>query len=134
MESILLPPSDVSAAVERLSALAQTSRLNIFRLLVRAGHEGMRAGDIADRLAIPANTLSNHLRILTEAGLLNVRPVARERIYTVQFDAMRALIAYLLEDCCQGSPEICAPLTDLLAQSSCCPPGGGAQTKKGSCS
>jgi DNA-binding transcriptional ArsR family regulator len=82
----------------------------------------MRASDIADRLAIPANTLSTHLRILTDAELLSVKAVSRERVYAVRFDAMRALIAYLLEDCCQGSPEICAPLAELLAQPSCCSP------------
>lgn len=109
-------------AVTSLSALAQSSRLHVFRLLVRAGPEGMRASDIADRLAIPANTLSTHLRILADAGLLAVRAVSRERLYSVRFDAMRELIAYLLEDCCQGSPEICAPLADLLAQPSCCGP------------
>jgi len=112
----------VFSAVERLSALAQSSRLNVFRLLVRAGHEGMRASDIADRLDIPPNTLSTHLRILTDAELLSVRPVSRERFYTVRFDAMRELIAYLLEDCCQGDPEICSPLADLLAQPACCGP------------
>jgi DNA-binding transcriptional ArsR family regulator len=122
MESVLdLQPADVPA-VDRLSALAQASRLNVFRLLVRAGHEGMRASDIADRLAIPPATLSTHLRILTDAGLLTLRAVSRERFYSVRFDAMRELIAYLLEDCCQGSPEICAPLADLLAQPACCGP------------
>jgi DNA-binding transcriptional ArsR family regulator len=122
MESLAQPISPLSAAVERLSALAQTSRLNVFRLLVRAGHEGMRASDIADRLAIPANTLSTHLRILTDAELLSVKAASRERVYAVRFDAMRTLIAYLLEDCCQGSPEICAPLAELLAQPACCSP------------
>lgn len=122
MESLVQPAAALNAAVGRLSALAQTSRLNVFRLLVRAGHEGMRASDIADRLAIPANTLSTHLRILTDAELLSVKAASRERVYAVRFDAMRALIAYLLEDCCQGSPEICAPLAELLAQPSCCSP------------
>jgi len=122
MESITAPAPPLVAAVSCLSALAQTSRLNVFRLLVRAGHEGMRASDIADRLAIPANTLSTHLRILTDAELLSVKAASRERVYAVRFDAMRALIAYLLEDCCQGSPEICAPLADLLAQPACCGP------------
>ena len=122
MESVIeLAPPQISA-VDRLSALAQTSRLSVFRLLVRAGHDGMRASDIADRLAIPPATLSTHLRILTDADLLSLRAVSRERFYAVQFDAMRELIAYLLEDCCQGNPEICSPLADLLAQPSCCGP------------
>ena len=127
MESIIEHPTapDLAAAVARLSALAQMSRLNVFRLLVRVGPDGMRAGDIADRLAIPANTLSTHLRILSDAGLIAVRPVARERFYAVRFEAMRQMIAYLLEDCCQGSPEICAPLADLLKEPSCCGPTQG---------
>ncbi|BCW87524.1 hypothetical protein sos41_06540 [Alphaproteobacteria bacterium SO-S41] len=117
--------ADTSAhAVEVLSALAQVSRLTVFRLLVKAGPGGMRASDIAAALEIPANTLSTHLRILTAAGLLTVRAAARERIYAVQFDAMRELVAYLLEDCCQGSPEVCTPLADLLAKPSCCGPEG----------
>ena len=110
------------SAVDRLSALAQQSRLNVFRLLVRAGGGGMRASDIAEELAMPANTLSTHLRILTDADLLQVRPASRERIYSARFDALRDVIAYLLEDCCQGSPEICSPIADLLAQSTCCSP------------
>lgn len=122
MESILALPPAEAFAVEGLAALAQASRLNVFRLLVRAGHGGMRAGDIADRLAIPSATLSTHLRILTDAGLLTMRAASRERIYSVRFETMRELIAYLLEDCCQGSPEICAPLADLLAQPACCGP------------
>lgn len=116
-----LETSPVStAAIDRLSALAQPSRLNVFRLLVRAGQDGLRASEIADRLAIPANTLSTHLRILADSGLLAVRQVSRERFYSVRFDAMRELIAYLLEDCCQGRPEICEPLSDLLAKPACC--------------
>ena len=67
------------SAVERLSALAQPSRLNVFRLLVKAGANGLRASDIAGQLGIPANTLSTHLRILTAAGLLSVRVASRER-------------------------------------------------------
>ena len=122
MESTTTHAPALTSAVDRLSALAQASRLHVFRLLVRVGPDGMRASDIADRLAIPANTLSTHLRILTDADLLTVRAVSRERFYAVRFDAMRDLIAYLLEDCCQGSPEICAPLADLLAQPSCCGP------------
>lgn len=108
-------------AIGRLSALAQSSRLNVFRLLVRSGPEGLRASEISDRLAVPANTMSTHLRILTESGLLAVRQVSRERIYAVRFDAMQDLIAFLLEDCCQGRPEICEPLAGILAQPACCP-------------
>lgn len=117
LEADLLP---AEAAVSRLSALAQASRLNVFRLLVKAGPEGMRASDIAAALNIPANTLSTHLRILADAGLISMRAASRERIYAARFGAMRELIAYLLEDCCQGSPEIYVPLADVLAQAKCC--------------
>lgn len=120
-EISLVPAS--GSAVDRLSALAQTSRLNIFRLLVRVGPKGLRASDIAERLAIPPATLSTHLRILTDAGLLTLRAISRERVYAVRFEAMRELVAYLLEDCCQGSAEVCTPLAGILtAQAACCAP------------
>lgn len=118
-EITLTPASTVT--VDRLSALAQASRLNIFRLLVRVGPDGMRASDIAARLAIPPATLSTHLRILTDAGLLSLRAVSRERLYAVRFGAMRELIAYLLEDCGQGSAEVCTPLASIVtSQAACC--------------
>lgn len=123
MESQIALVAAPASAVDRLSALAQTSRLNVFRLLVRIGPEGLRASDIAARLAIPPATLSTHLRILTDAGLLNLKAASRERVYAVRFEAMRELIAYLLEDCCQGSAEVCTPLAGLLAsQAACCGP------------
>lgn len=123
MESqIALVPAS-APAVDRLSALAQASRLNIFRLLVRVGPEGLRASDIATQLAIPPATLSTHLRVLTDAGLLSLKAVSRERVYAVRFEAMRELVAYLLEDCCQGSAEVCTPLAGLLTtQAACCGP------------
>ncbi len=117
LEADLLP---ADAAVSRLSALAQKSRLAVFRLLVTAGPEGMRASDIAEELGIPANTLSTHLRILTDSGLLSLRAVSRERNYAVRFDAMRDLIGFLLEDCCKRSPDVCVPLSGALAKSNCC--------------
>lgn len=122
MESqIALVPAPASA-VDRLSALAQPSRLNIFRLLVRIGPNGLRASDIAERLAIPPATLSTHLRILTDADLLSLKAVSRERVYAVRFEAMRELIAYLLEDCCQGSAEVCTPLAGIVTSAACCGP------------
>ena len=134
MESnITLVPAPADT-VDRLSALAQPSRLNIFRLLVRIGPEGLRASDIASRLVIPPATLSTHLRILTDAGLLSLRAVSRERFYAVRFEAMRDLIAYLLEDCCQGSAEVCTPLTGILtsqsitSQAACCGPAPKEKT------
>ena len=110
---------EMETAIVRLSALAQDSRLQIFRLLVQAGPNGMAAGEIAKALAIPANTLSSHLSILANSDLVQARRVSRSRIYAAQYDAMRELLAFLLEDCCQGKPEMCAPLFQLAA---CCPP------------
>lgn len=107
------------AAVARLSALAQATRLAAFRLLVRSGHEGLPAGEIARALDIPANTASAHLAILAHAGLIGARREGRSIIYTAGFAAMTDLVLFLTEDCCQGQPEICAPLADA-ARRACC--------------
>ena len=112
---------DENASIAALLALAQPTRLRVFKNLVRQGAEGLPAGEIAAQACVPHNTMSTHLRILTESGLLAVRQVSRERIYAVRFDAMQDLIAFLLEDCCQGRPEICEPLAGILAQPACCP-------------
>ena len=98
-----------------LSALAQDSRLQIFRLLVQAGPNGLAAGEIARRLGIPAHTLSTHLNILAHSGLVRARRASRSRIYAAQYDAFPQLLTFLLEDCCQGRPAVCAPLFDLAA-------------------
>jgi DNA-binding transcriptional ArsR family regulator len=97
-------------AIKRLSALAQEARLDVFRLLVKAGPEGMAAGDIARRLGVPANTLSAQLLVLSNAGLVRARRDGRSIIYAIQFDAMRDLLVFLTEDCCGGRAEMCAPL------------------------
>jgi len=94
-------------AVEALSSLAQETRLQIFRALVRAGAEGMAAGRIAETLGVPKATLSFHLAHLTRSGLLDSQRRGRSIIYAVRFDGVRALLDYLMEDCCQGSPEVC---------------------------
>lgn len=113
---------ELTDAIERLGALAQKSRLEVFRLLVRAGNEGMPAGDIARALDVPANTMSTHLAILAQAGLVTSRREGRSIIYAVQFDGVRDLLAYLMEDCCRGRPEICAPLAAVAAKAAaCCP-------------
>jgi DNA-binding transcriptional ArsR family regulator len=107
-------------AVKRLSALAQDSRLAVFRLLVRAGRDGVAAGDIARTLDITPNTLSAQLTILTNAGLVTNRREGRSIIYTAGFDQMSALLLYLMEDCCQGHPEVCAPLAAAAGRVACC--------------
>ncbi len=92
-----------SDALAALAALAQDTRLSVFRLLVQAGGDGMAAGDIAARLDLPAATLSFHLNQLRHAGLLTMRRDGRSLIYTAEYAAMNALLAYLTENCCQGS-------------------------------
>ena len=112
---------EIKQATSALSALAQENRLSAFRLLVRAGSPGLPAGDIAEALAIPHNTLSTHLAVLTRAGLLRSRREGRSIIYSVDFDGTRALLAFLIEDCCQGAPEICSPALDSVLPD-CCEP------------
>jgi DNA-binding transcriptional ArsR family regulator len=110
---------EVETATDALSALAQESRLKVFRLLVRAGASGMAAGDIARTLGIPHNTLSSHLAILTRSKLAASRKQARSIIYAVDLQGTRALLSFLVEDCCGGRPEACAPLLDH-ALAECC--------------
>lgn len=94
-------------AITALSALAQDTRLAIFRLLVQAGEAGLAAGSIAEALAIPASSLSFHLKELSHAGLASARQEGRYVIYSAHFDTMHGLIAYLTENCCGGAP--CLP-------------------------
>ncbi|MFC5051729.1 ArsR/SmtB family transcription factor [Rubritalea spongiae] len=96
-------------AVLKLGALSQESRLEIFRLLVRQGEEGLCAGEIAERMKIQPNTLSFHLKELTSSGLIQSKRQGRSIIYSLEVDGMRDLIQFLTEDCCQGRPELCAP-------------------------
>ncbi|UIJ46116.1 metalloregulator ArsR/SmtB family transcription factor [Sphingomonas cannabina] len=108
-------------AVEALSALAHAHRLAVFRLLVRAGDEGLPAGEIAHEVGVVPSTLSSHLTILAHAGLVRSRRDGRSVIYSADLDGMRALLGFLLADCCGGRPEICAPLVELLGAPACVP-------------
>jgi len=98
-----------SNALEALSALAHPTRLAVFRALVTAGPGGLPAGDLARIADVPASTLSSHLAKLEHAGLVSARRQSRHIFYAAQFEAARRLIAFLMEDCCAGHPEICAP-------------------------
>jgi ArsR family transcriptional regulator len=93
-----------------LAALAQENRLDVFRLLVAAGPEGMPAGSVASALKLAPNTLTFHFDRLREAGLVTVRREGRSMIYAARFDRMNALLGYLTENCCQGRAEQCAPV------------------------
>ncbi len=106
-------------AVAALSALAHPGRLAVFRLLVKAGPEGLAAGRIAEATGSLSNTLSANLNILTQAGLTRSRRDGRQIIYTADFDVMRGLLTFLMEDCCQGEPAICGPLAGVLAGADC---------------
>jgi DNA-binding transcriptional ArsR family regulator len=108
-------------AIRRLSALAQDGRLEVFRLLVKAGPEGMAAGEIARACEVQPNTLSAQLLVLSNAQLVRARREGRSIIYSVNFDSMRDLLVYLTEDCCGGRAEICAPLA--VFASGCKPAG-----------
>jgi DNA-binding transcriptional ArsR family regulator len=105
-------------AVKGLSALAQDARLCVFRLLVKAGPDGMAAGEIARALDTAPNTLSAQLLILSNAGLIRARRDGRSIIYAVDFEAMSALLVFLTEDCCGGRSEICVPLAAIAQR--CC--------------
>lgn len=107
-------------AIKRLSALAQEGRLAVFRLLVKAGPDGIAAGEIAQTLGLPPNTLSAQLAILANAGLAASRRSGRSIIYSARFEGMAELLAYLMDDCCQGKPEICLPLAGTEKQPGCC--------------
>jgi ArsR family transcriptional regulator, arsenate/arsenite/antimonite-responsive transcriptional repressor len=107
-------------AVAALSALAHPGRLEVFRLLVRAGPEGIAAGEIARATGSLANTLSANLNVLAGAGLVTSRREGRSIIYAAGFERMRELLAFLMEDCCGGNPEICAPLAAIAERAACC--------------
>ncbi len=100
----------IELAVEELAALAQESRLSIFRLLVQAGEEGMAAGVLGEKLGIPPATLSFHLKTLTHAKLIKPRTEGRFVIYSANFTEMNKLIDYLTEHCCAGDATQCAPI------------------------
>lgn len=111
---------EITLAVTALSALAHAGRLAVFRMLVQAGREGVPAGEIARRLGVPANTLSANLGVLSHAGLIEGRREGRSIRYTAAYGRMAALLGYLVRDCCDGAPEICAPLATIMANAACC--------------
>lgn len=99
---------NIKSAVLQLSSIAQEARLEIFRLLVQTGLEGMPAGSIGETLEIPASTLSFHLKELSHAGLINSRQVSRFIYYSANYETMNGLLAYLTENCCAGVND-CGP-------------------------
>jgi len=109
-------------AIMALAALAQEHRLETYRLLVQAGPEGIAAGEVAEAIGLPPNTLTFHFDRLRQAGLVTVRREGRSMIYAARYDTMNALLGYLTENCCKGAPETCAP-------AAVCRPARGRRTK-----
>lgn len=110
---------DSVSAIAALGALAQPTRLEVFRRLVKVHPDEIAAGEIALACKVPHNTLSTHLAVLTRAGLVSVRKEGRMMHYGADLDGFRQLIGFLTKDCCHGRAEICAP---IFAELSCCPP------------
>ena len=110
---------ETEVSILALAALAQSTRLEAFRLLGRHEPDGLPAGDISHHLVIPANTLSSHLGVLTRAGLIRSERRSRSIIYRADLDRLRDLVLFLLKDCCGGRADLCEPLLAELAP--CCP-------------
>lgn len=102
-------------AIMALAALAHDTRLEVFRLLVQTGHQGLAAGEIATRLGVLQNTMSAHLSTLAKAGLVQRERMGRTIRYRADYPQMQALLAFLLENCCQGDAGTCAPIMQQLA-------------------
>lgn len=108
-----------SQALTSFAALSQETRLQIVRRLVRAGPDGVAAGDLADAVKVSPSNISFHLKELERGNLIEARREARSIIYSANYKALRDLIGFLMRDCCNGNPEICGP---VLADPSCCVP------------
>ena len=113
---------DNNQALTAFAALSQETRLDALRLLVAAGPKGLAAGEIAKRLAVRQNTMSTNLAILDRAGLVTSRREGRSVRYLASLESLRDVVEFLMEDCCGGQPELCAPLLDEVLGTAC-PPG-----------
>ena len=105
---------DKKGTLNALAALGQETRLDVFRLLVRAGPEGIPAGEIATKLDTVQNTMSAHLKVLAHAGLIHPERDGRIVRYVADMTGFRDLLAYLMEDCCNGAPELCRPVINAV--------------------
>ncbi len=111
---------ETNDAVEALSALAHDTRLSVFRALVKAGSDGLAAGSIAETLAVLPNTLSAHLAQLSRAGLVSATREGRSIRYRADYEGIESLVGFLIRDCCDGRPEVCAPLAALAQECVAC--------------
>ncbi|MFQ6004704.1 MAG: ArsR/SmtB family transcription factor [Woeseia sp.] len=105
---------EITEALGALSALSQQTRLGVFRLLVQAGPRGLTAGQIAEDLDSRQNTMSAHLKILSQAKLVGSRREGRHIRYRADYQTIRHVILFLMEDCCQGRSEVCRPVAESL--------------------
>jgi DNA-binding transcriptional ArsR family regulator len=106
---------DKNHALDAFAALSQSTRLDVFRLLIKAGEAGITAGDISDTLGVRQNTMSANLSVLARAGLIRNEREGRSIRYFADMDGMRGLLAFIMEDCCGGRPELCQLVIDELA-------------------
>jgi ArsR family transcriptional regulator, arsenate/arsenite/antimonite-responsive transcriptional repressor len=116
-------------ALAALAALGQPTRLEIFRLLMRREPGGLPAGAIAEAIGRPHNTLSTHLAILARSALIRGTRDGRSIVYRADVDAMRSLIAFLVNDCCDGHPELCK-LEEALRSGGCCAPASKSHPRR----
>jgi DNA-binding transcriptional ArsR family regulator len=116
---------DAIEVIAALSALAQSTRLDTFRLLVEREPDGAPAGELARRIGVPQNTMSEHLAVLARAGLIVGERQSRSIVYRANLDRLAKMTLFLVKDCCGGRAELCAPLiADLIP---CCPPAEAAR-------
>ena len=118
---------EFTSVVAALSALAQKTRLSVFRLLIEAGPQGLPATEIADRLAVRKNLMSTHLNVLTNAGITRSSRSGRNVFYAVDLEKTRALIGFLVRDCCRAHPDKCLTLLDEALPVTAC---SGARDKR----
>ena len=108
---------DIKLATPTFAALAHETRLSVFKLLVEAGSGGLSAGDIGEQLDVVQNTMSSHLSILNQCGLITKERAGRSLIYRANYETMSTLITFILQDCCKGSTEVTKPIVDAIT---CC--------------
>jgi len=106
---------DKKNALAAFAALAQETRLDVFRLLVKAGEEGMLSGEVGEKLSVRQNTMSANLAVLLQAGLIRNEREGRSVRYFADIEGMRGLLAFLIEDCCGGRPALCQPVINEIA-------------------
>ena len=106
---------DTKTAIEVLSALSQPTRLEALRILIKTGATGMLAGDLGDLMEVRQNTMSSNLSVLLQAGLVRNEREGRSIRYFADFDGLRGVLAFLMEDCCGGNPDLCQPIIDEIA-------------------